>query len=246
MNYLGSGRGRRVVSGGGLEALAPNEIAGLAAWWKADALSLSNNDPVGTWLDSSGNSHPLAGFTTARPLYKTNVQNSLPGVLFDGVNDLLEVTLSVGAFTLVWVLKLTTGGVLWWAEGPAGNEDIVQAADPGLVVQRSDGDGVVLSVDEGDTSWMNGTSVIVVRMDGTFVGTTVRRNGVELALSVWEEGADGDPGVTATSRSIFVGSQDGDDPIAGHLLEGMFFNGGLSDAAIEQVESYANDKWALY
>lgn len=69
--------------------------SGTFAWFKADAITgLSNNDPVTTWEDSSGAND--ATEATNKPLYLTALQNSLPGVRFDGTNDKLR-TATFGA-----------------------------------------------------------------------------------------------------------------------------------------------------
>src|SRR5205085_10552927 len=57
----------------------PSTIPNMAVWLKADALSLSDGDPIGTWTDSSGNSHNGTQATTAnKMIFKTNIQNGLP------------------------------------------------------------------------------------------------------------------------------------------------------------------------
>jgi len=67
------------------------------AWYKADAITgLSDNDPIDTWPDSSGNGIDLTQTSTARPLYKTGIVNGLPVARFDGSNDFI----SSGSFTL--------------------------------------------------------------------------------------------------------------------------------------------------
>lgn len=71
----------------------PTSIANLFAWYKADALTLNNADPVSSWTDSSGNSRHATQATSAnQPLFRTNVLNSKPIIEFDGTNDLLQVT----------------------------------------------------------------------------------------------------------------------------------------------------------
>lgn len=51
----------------------------------------SDGDPVGLWLDKSGNGRHYSQATSGRrPTYKTNVQNGKPGILFDGVDDFLS------------------------------------------------------------------------------------------------------------------------------------------------------------
>lgn len=59
-----------------------------ALWLKADALSLSDNDAVSTWADSSGNGRDATAGDA--PVYKTNIRNSLPIVRFNGSSDYLN------------------------------------------------------------------------------------------------------------------------------------------------------------
>jgi len=57
--------------------------------WSADTITgLEDGDPVGTWPDQSGNGNDLTQATAAKkPLYKVNIQNGKPAVLFDGSDD---------------------------------------------------------------------------------------------------------------------------------------------------------------
>jgi lysophospholipase L1-like esterase len=66
---------------------SPDTIGGLQLWYKADALSLSNNDPISSFTDSSGNARHATQTGANRPLYNTNQINSLPAVTFDGTDD---------------------------------------------------------------------------------------------------------------------------------------------------------------
>lgn len=71
----------------------PTDISGLKFWVKADSLALSDNDPVSSWTDSSGlGNHATQGTGGAQPTYKTNIQNGLPVIRFDGAGDWLEVS----------------------------------------------------------------------------------------------------------------------------------------------------------
>lgn len=94
---LDSGTIARVVhtsgtmGGSGGSAFDPNVLDSTVCWLKADSLSLNNNDPVSSWTDSSGNSHGATASSGARPLYKTNVVNSKPALLFDGVDDEMQI-----------------------------------------------------------------------------------------------------------------------------------------------------------
>ena len=66
-------------SGGG--PFDPSSLSDLVAWWKADALSLSDGASVASWVDSSGDSNPLIGGAT-EPIFHIDEDGSLPGVLF--------------------------------------------------------------------------------------------------------------------------------------------------------------------
>jgi hypothetical protein len=78
-----------LVDWGG-SAVDPDDVAGLTGWWKADALALSNNDPVASWptAGSGGANYEFQQATGAnQPIYKTGGPNGLPYVDFDGSND---------------------------------------------------------------------------------------------------------------------------------------------------------------
>lgn len=68
----------------------PSSISGLKFWVQADNLSLSDGDPVATWTDLSGVGNTVTAASTARPTYKTNIQNSKPIVRFDGSANVMN------------------------------------------------------------------------------------------------------------------------------------------------------------
>ena len=74
--------------GVGFPTFLPSQISGLKLWLKADSLSLSDGDAVGTWADQSGNANDATQTTAVnKPSFKTNIVNSKPVIRFDGVND---------------------------------------------------------------------------------------------------------------------------------------------------------------
>ena len=88
---------------------APTDVTGLIRWGKADSLGLANNDPVASYTDSSGTGNHFIASGAVRPTFKTNVQNSLAAILFDGTQnyltrDALGATLSGTntPFTFFW------------------------------------------------------------------------------------------------------------------------------------------------
>ncbi|MDY0152447.1 MAG: T9SS type A sorting domain-containing protein [Candidatus Cloacimonas sp.] len=72
-----------------LLAAGPGNVSsGLQMWLDANALSLNNNDPVSSWTDMSGNTkHATQDTLALRPLYKTNMINGKPAIVFDGLTD---------------------------------------------------------------------------------------------------------------------------------------------------------------
>lgn len=81
-----------------VQPIRPTDLTGLAAHWKADAgtwqdtgLSTpasADSDPVGGWADLTGSAHSATqGTAGSRPLLRTGIFGSRPGILFDGVDD---------------------------------------------------------------------------------------------------------------------------------------------------------------
>lgn len=54
-------------------AWSPSDEGGLVAWYRADDLSLSDNDSVSSWSDASGNSRTLTSLSGTDPIYKTGI-----------------------------------------------------------------------------------------------------------------------------------------------------------------------------
>jgi hypothetical protein len=115
LSGLSSLRRRRFVAPVG--GFSPADIAGLQIWLKADAITgLNDGEPVATWNDSSINGRNLTQATsTKRPLYKTAVQNGLPVMRFDGVDDYLQATFTLNQPTqlfVVYKIRTPSNGVI--------------------------------------------------------------------------------------------------------------------------------------
>lgn len=72
----------------------PTKISGCKLWLKADFITgLNDGDALATWPDASGNGNDTTQATLGnKPLYKTNIINSLPSVKFDGTDDFMSGT----------------------------------------------------------------------------------------------------------------------------------------------------------
>ena len=114
---------RGVLQKPGAAAFSPDSVAGLIAWWKADAtlyqesgrttIASADGDPVGSWTDSSPTAgHASAATSANRPVLKTGINglNGKPVVRFDGVDDRLlatGVSAATKPFTVLAVMKPT-------------------------------------------------------------------------------------------------------------------------------------------
>ena len=99
-----------------LTYFTPDQLTGLVAWYKADALSLNDGDAVATWTDSSGNSNDATqGTGSAQPTFKTSIINGKPVVRFDGGDDLSTATESnfdLATYSVFFVATRSAGTTL--------------------------------------------------------------------------------------------------------------------------------------
>jgi hypothetical protein len=82
-----------IFATGGGGAVLPTDYANLELWLDADQITgLVDGNAVSPWTDQSGNGFDASNGTAgSRPLYKTNIINGLPTVLFDGSDDFLTL-----------------------------------------------------------------------------------------------------------------------------------------------------------
>lgn len=114
---LGTGK-----AGGG--AFTPASLSGLGAWYKADALALSDGAAVSSWADSSSGLFTATQATGSKqPTYKANQVNGLPAVLFNVANHQYltsgaDATLASGC-TLFAVVNPTVVNIFQAIFGPS-------------------------------------------------------------------------------------------------------------------------------
>lgn len=97
-----------------IAAIPPEDItvgSPIEAWWKADAIvGLTDGQTVQTWEDSGANDHDLVQASAgSRPIYKTDIQNGLPVVRFDGTKFMAD-TFANGTGYGVFLVCATDGG----------------------------------------------------------------------------------------------------------------------------------------
>jgi len=211
---------------------APSDISGLQLWLKADSLSLSDNDPVAAWTDSSGSGNNMAqSDSSMRPIYKTNILNGQPVVRFDGVDDYLVLPSSVGISTLFLVIKHSTGtgdyqhfvgsasngigGYPW--HGGSGTSLLYNLTVPSYV---QDGSGWVDGVSIAPTSILKPTTFSLITLEPT-------QASIFQAIATW------------------VPQNAQDRNFNGDYAEIIAYNSTLSTTDRQSVETYLGAKYGI-
>lgn len=176
------------ATGGACPPFSPLDISGLKLWLDASAITgLNNNDSVTTWADISGNGNDVTQSTgSKKPTYQTNQINGLPAVVFDGVDDQLENSMSMaaGAKTLVVIGKLS-GGAINYPRAFSGKPDttfLMGCASTGknlcLIMGNGSGSWNSVAANTPTTSWNAVWLIAGLRTDGTTL--TPRANATTL------------------------------------------------------------------
>jgi hypothetical protein len=234
-----TGRTTRRFGAAGV-VFSPDDIAGLVGWWKADSLSLSDNDAITTWPDSSGNGNTFAG--AIGPTYKTAIQNGLPVARFDGVDDVLKTAaLGWSNLTVFIVVKATAD--------PAAvqNDTGLWRMSQGASTHYPFTDGVVYDGAGSDARKTVGnlaSSLAAFRLYGVLSTAgewTAYLDGVE----VFTTGTNTVANPTGSAPDMWLGHNDLGNPFEGDIGEMLVYDAALSDTDREAVETYLADKWGL-
>jgi len=235
------------VSGGG-GSFSPSDLSGLQLWLKADALSLSNNDSVTTWTDSSGNGRDLT--TAFAPTYKTSIVNSKPAVRFDGVHNELSITANLAttwgitnAFTVFIAMKNAGGTgtfrpIYQFNEGDTSNQlDLwYQYSDDTAYMgcgNLASGGRVSGSV-TSNTNWM----VVSGRRSGS--SGDIWQDGVNVVTSsAYSDSLD------SATASFKIGVNTAANWLAADIAEFILYSGALTTTERRNVESYLGTKYAI-
>jgi hypothetical protein len=238
----------------GLQNFNPKYFPGLAAWY--DATNPSNNptsmptenSPATPLIDLSGNGNIASGIGTPNPLYKYNIQNNRPGILFDGSNayyeiadaSILELT---GALEIFVVSKSTDKTAVILNKRSGGSmayqfATIVNGALPNRGLQYSSAFGTVYS----DTT-LTASTTHIYTLSCNASTTKMYQNETEIFSF------SGDLRPTAVPGSkLTIGSDQGTGLyFNGHMFEIIIYRQQLTDAQRSYIwKQYLNPKWAIY
>lgn len=232
---MGSVNNRRLNTIFASAPFDPRSIPGLKLWLAADRISgLNDGDPVGTWSDLSGQSnHATQATGSKKPLYKVGIQNGKPGVLTDGVDDVLVSAFSqADPQTLFAVVKRVTvvTNKNYFGGGASTTRDQIYASATGKVTMWATKVGPEFT-DPGTSS--------AFLMTAVFNGTSSRvrlNNGSAVT---------GDPGTNNANGGLSIGGNFSGAFSSFYSLEILEYSGALTVAQEGQLQNYLN-RWALW
>lgn len=244
-----------------LSYASPATFSGLRIWLDAVTLKyqggaeMADGTAIDAWrgnckLTFNGADPSFTAASTARPLYKQNVQNSLPGVLFDGSNDLMTGPtdwaniFSRNEHTILIVCKPTalvsTGsgvvynrpqliGSIGQYEGisvsPSGSDNIFTAWSYDSVSARTASTGV-LAVNSMALieSWHENGQLNVALNQGSTVTTTLRET-------------------TTSGSTMQIGTSGSSAFYTGYIFEIVMFDRALPTAHRTAIANWLRSKW---
>lgn len=215
-------------------SFSPTDLASLKRWLDASQLSLSNNDPVSTWDDQSGQANDVTQTGSARPTFQTNITNGLPGVYFSAAST---QSMSGSAVS-------TGTAVTWWI---VFQPDTISAIDVELFGMRVNNSYYRYS---GDGNGYFG-SYRQDRIDG--YPTAVPTSGINYMVGV-STGATYNVWINGVDKGAQAAAHNAEDSfvIGGYLAttrnwNGHIFEFGMCDgneiASRSDLETYLAAKW---
>ena len=233
--------------------IQPDEIEGLVAWFKADALSgLNPGDPVAVWPDQSGlDNHAVQDVETSMPLYGEQFINDLPAISFNGSShqfnlprDAFSGMASLENFTFFalanWTGK-TTSGI--WGTGPSNS------TSGNLHFEINSGGGIRLRVAGMDSIQVSNA----VTPGWHLFGAGQFTNDDEPVSRVFLNGQiigtrfeDTGNSTLAEYGGFFLGnSHNSERNFGGEIAEVILFHRSLEPGERRGVEDYLNAKYGL-
>jgi hypothetical protein len=238
---------------------SPAAVPGLMFWVDANDLTTlyqdsalttavaADTDPVGAWIDKvTGTNQAQQTNATKRPLYKTNIQNGLPGLLFDGTDDFLQLVTQFeldGAVTAIVVMNPAENGTI---QTPIFMSKTTGNVYAFWMYANCSGDSYICSVydtgERGTTYAGDPVGANIITLTGIEGGVVNNyRNGVLKAGAV----TLGTFGYTSSTSKIGAYGSGGILPFSGHIHEIVVYDRVLSDAQLAQVWDYLSQKWAI-
>ena len=223
---------------------SPADITGLSLWLKADAGVTLSGSNVTAWADQSGNGNNATSPAVA-PTFVSSSINSKPAISFNNDSSWMQIPQNnIGNsanITVFVVIDYTSGGVIL----NKGDAASFEATEWEMAPQN--GFGYVRN-DNGDFSW----NVVALTPSGLSLITMITTSGItELLNNDASQGnsSDATP-INAISQYIGIGgggtSGDTTAALDAKIPEIIIYNLALSNQDKQAVQTYLNDKYAIY
>lgn len=258
------------VMGVGGATISPSDISGLVAWYDFSDISTlyqdsgkttpvaSDGDPIGAAVDKSGNGNDVLQATTAnKPTYKTGIQNGLAIARGDGADYLITsaavqvVNSSSGEWTAAAVADQTGGGT--GIDGVTGTDDYTNPTRIAQFLRFNMTSGVIESIafDTTPTAFADASASYAAGFN-TMIGLRGATS-IEAYMNGGTNGSTSTTGTpeTAADKLIVFSVRVGTSPaltetLTGDIGEVILYNRELTSSERAQLETYLNDKWAVY
>lgn len=210
---------------------------------------------VSKWVGAVGGS-AVQALMAKRPAYVTSAWTTpggvaVPGILFDGVDDCLQIpsiTLS-SAFTAFYVFKLTgTAGIITEHSASAGANSgfaLYGSTAFSSFVKRTN-----FSAIDRVANWAvdNNKKCVVIQHNGTQASHIMRINGVTQAMTVPDPPNSGDTAISNATAALNLGARNNGAsvPSSGYLIACLIYNAVLTTSQIQQVEAWLNSRYGVY
>lgn len=252
-------KSQAAVSGG----FAPTDITGLALWLDFSDADTLFTDAGSTKVSSDGQAiyqandksgagnHAVQSSESYRPLYKVNIQNSLSATLFDNSNDYLAFPYPLGTatdFTVFLISRFTSVSNYDAITGRNQNDNTWWGA---WAIHLSTGGKFYAGT---DVKYRIEAPASPVVANNTFYSIRLKKSGtsagnISLAVNNGTPAVNTKTAANPLSDEMSVGRRgesSGLTPYDGYLGEYIVYNAALSAEDITLVETYLNNKWAIY
>ncbi len=260
---IGITQGSRIMSSAKLKSARAlttsspvNSSANLVLWIDSTSdnsfdSNIENNSEITNWYDlglQSITKHNFTQSTTGQyPLYKVNLFNGLPGVVFDGINDWMSTTHSYelnpngGGFTLFLVSKvLNTSGLAFYISKGNSNSNALGYSYVGRQFRfRTDDTTNGGGPNTFPSTLPDSTPKIATAV---FFGTQARyyKNNTEQTPASSYTGS-----INSSSNLVLGGRSSGDSNGNVEIYEFIIFNRQLNSTEITNINKYLGQKWGI-
>ncbi|MEO0337093.1 MAG: LamG-like jellyroll fold domain-containing protein, partial [Pseudomonadota bacterium] len=243
--------------------ISPDQISGLAMWLDPQAdVAVDGSNRISQWSDQSGNNyHAVQSDDSEKPTLSAAALNGRPGVHFSSANgqhfpiqDLSYGLSGLPSMTFVAVVESTGDGhicsfdrsAVFRFEINSGRTELSSTDDSGSIDDYADStnvqDGgihIVIGVYDQTTGHKR------IYVDGVLSSQDTAAHTAGSALGGGSEiPRFGFIGV-GSEASVFDGTRGPEDYFDGTMGDLIFYERALSDAEIDEVESYLIQKYSL-